>query len=115
VAWRSAQAEDQSVERELAAAFDRKLAPGERATGHALVQLKLDSLRCVLALIVKKNLWQLDLAAQKFLGEVGSVVGTILVSAEDRHATIETALAEPKRRRVACPTPTDDDNARRSH
>ena len=115
MARRPTEPQDKHIECDLGAALKCQRACREGATRHAAVQLEIDLLLPVLILFVKKDLRELDLAAQKFLGEVWTVVWTILVGAEDRHIAIKATLAQGECRCVACASTTHDHDSIYGH
>src|SRR2546427_4549624 len=64
---------------------------------------------------MKKHFWQLDLASKELFGEIGPVVGPILVGAEDHDLAIEALLAQRECRGVAGSPSTDDDDSFHGH
>src|SRR5713101_1318702 len=99
----------------MAAGRERQPAVLDRPTCNASIEAQLDALPRVVLFGMQVHLRQLDLAAQKLLGQVGTVVGTILVGADDGHLTVEALLAQHERGRVAAATPADDHHPLLSH
>jgi hypothetical protein len=82
----------------------------ERSARDPLLEAELDTLLRVSVLVVEVHLRHVDLAAQELLGEVGTVVGTVVVGAQDRDVAVESALAKRKRAGVPGATTADDHN-----
>src|SRR5689334_1693487 len=99
----------------MAARSEGELAVFDRSAGHARVEAQLDALLRVVLLRVQVHLRQLDLAAQKLLRQVGTVVRTVVVGAEDGHLAVEALLAQHERGRVAPAAAADDHHPLLSH
>jgi len=112
---RAAQTEDQDVELDLAAAFERKGSVWHRATHHPLIQLELDAFLRVVGLIVKEDLGQLDLTTKELLGQIWTVVGPVVVRTDDHDLAVESFLAQREGGRVAGPASTNNDDSFHSH